>query len=496
MAQPYVYLRYRSSSHSQLAAFKSIDRQVSQIGSDFGSDAGLSVSPIIVEYSRIIHWENDLYAMDEENIWKYDVEASGSWGVLHTFATPNTTNSAARTRRLGLTPCSIDGAPLLVCGYGSSGGNETCKIVRITSSGVFEDAETDLTAGESHNVSLLEPVFNTPVAYRNNIVWTGRNDTYLYDLKGSSITITGAHPAGAAGQHPSLCVFRDKLFVLYASTVSCFVARLDGTTWTTVATLHSKGGSNNTVEKGVIFPFEDKLCTFSFGSNPDEMFAHSLEFAAGSTSSPTVVDNSVAVFAGDFGGNTDTNTTRVGPVGTKRAPQWFARQDLLTNGPSSPIYQLGFVVGSTQTEGASSIELYSWVPPDNALVFIDAGLDPIRYGRINNVDSTAGEYIWAGSGVLNASSPTLSVDGTNVDATYEIFGPSSTSGLINLRLLYDAEGEYVFTQGTIDTTDVGVLVGNDVTALSPGDIVTVSWAAAVDGIKLGDNPKVASYVFT
>ena len=94
------------------------------------------------------------------------------------------------------------------------------------------------------------------------------------------------------------------------------------------------------------------------------------------------------------------------------------------------------------------------------------------------------------------SNPNLSLnaDGITIDAEFEVSGPTGMSG-IALELYFNKEGELSDTRGTINSTTVGVLVGNTVTELTVGQRPSVNWAAVDDGIVTGDNPKVNARVF-
>ena len=119
MTQPFLYSRVASTPDSQMAVFKDIDRQVVQIGEDFGTDESIGSMPVTKRFNRCIHWQNDLYFIGRDRIWKYDVEANTGWQSFHIF---NTSYAAGHPHpnKLGFTPCSIDGSGVLVTGYGSS----------------------------------------------------------------------------------------------------------------------------------------------------------------------------------------------------------------------------------------------------------------------------------------------------------------------------------------------------------------------------------------
>jgi hypothetical protein len=169
------------------------------------------------------------------------------------------------------------------------------------------------------------------------------------------------------------------------------------------------------------------------------------------------------------------------------------RVDNLTNNGTAPIVE---AMVSTAGEG-NGIDLYRWQnTPNGNFVFIDGGLDAWRNTRQGTVDGSS-DRVWSGSGSLNASAPSLTVDGANIQVAFKVWGAGQSG--VNAQIIFDNDSDAIETVGSIAATDVGSVngAGDTVTGLTADGTteVTVTWEAALDGITTGDNPRVAVRVF-
>lgn len=490
MTQAYLYLRWRSTANSQMAAFKEVNRQLTQIGSDFGiKSPSTNVNIAKSVDNRLVNWEDDLYAVGVSGVWKYDVSTSGPWTLAHTFSNRNT-DPEAESWRMGLTVGSVDGIPNLYTAYPAVSAAAAIRLVTISSTGIFESSDITITGADYNNVA--QCAFQNPISYRNTISWVNEDSVVELDLQTKATSI--ANFSGPELEGGSLCVFRDKLFVLRSEGTVQRVRRKDGTTMTAVVTLSTAQGFPglaNTI-RPVMIPIDDKLICFFFldgNSGGIEGYeAAALIFSPGSTSSPIInrITNNVLPTSLSAIGGTDARNSRI-----------TARIDVISSGVANPLYELEFWTDGGTGEG-TSVDLYSYIPPSGTIIsLIDSGLDGDRFSTIFSLDGVAGINIWPGSGTLNVSPPDLSINGPNITATFKTFGgDASLNNTVALQLLFDKEGEHTLSVGTLSATSVGALQGvTTVTGISPGDTVTVTWNASLDGITNVDNPKVSGRIF-
>lgn len=517
MTQPYLYLRDRSSAHSQVAAFKEIDRQLIQIGSDFGSIN--TTDPIYPHDNRIVQWGNDLYAITEnEGVWKYDVANSGDWGLLIPWSTPNVSTSAHIYTKIGFTPCSINGSGVLVCGYPSSASAESWRFIKIFQDGTWSEGPSVSTANSDPSSDAARGF--SPISYRNNLVFAGRTRAYIYDLELDTFTQTNPYARNNTGrddwQHP-LCVFKDRVFTLAEDGNGVGLNVLNGAVWSDLTAQNSIGGglgagannvgagsgpgnyTSSNINRGCLMPYspdgedgETQMVALFLTRGADFTFDDAFDCCTlrPNASLTTYSQENTRSMLGGLGSR---------PYNNAQGTKFFIRRDLLTNGPAGePIYQLEVIdgQGANDNEGTSSIALYDFpIATTGVMTLVAGGLDARRYSHINNAQGTNGEFIWSGSGTTGISSPVLSLNGANIDAKFKLYG-ANTAGLA-IQILFDIEGEQTHNIGTIAATSSGTIVGKSVQGLTfvDGAEITISWAAAIDGVTIGDNPTVAARVY-
>ena len=165
--------------------------------------------------------------------------------------------------------------------------------------------------------------------------------------------------------------------------------------------------------------------------------------------------------------------------------------DNLTGSGVSPDVEL--MVGINDSAG--NVGLYRW---DNApfgnITFVENGLEGYKFSKINSI-AGGSERIWSGSGSLNISQPCLAINGPNIEAKFKVWG-SAQSG-VSAQLLFNPDRDPTMTLGTLVSSDVGTVVGDTLEGLVADNVteITLVWAAALDGVLTGDNPRVALRVF-
>jgi hypothetical protein len=475
-----------------MAVFKDIDRQLVQVGDDFGTSESNVGTAWYPSTNRIVHWQNDLYCVANEAIWKYDVANSGEWGVFHEFAVAGANSSASA---FGLTACSIDGVPVLVTAYGR--GTSIGRFVSISTSGTVTESSDKTFQGSTFDGTRL--VCFSPISYRNTLTFMTRVNSMsiqIYDLKTEALTFTGT-PAGIGNYTSNLCIFNDKVFWAAGNTdTRAHLWRVDGNTNTDLGFIDDAFPTHDT--------FSSLVGNFSLASVTGSMYAAwSLSAPPGPPSNNAPDSAAVQIFINPIDNSIASVVDRTATVPTElQYPGSLMVTDgsilgrvdnISNNGLANATYE--YDVATTTAEGTQR-RLYTWNGDmDTTWTFIDISLDARRYDWNIQVNGSTVERIWSGSGTLNASEPVLSISGPNILAKFKVWGASQTG--VSAKVLFDKEGGLCQSPGTIASTDVGSLNGNTVEGLTADGVteVTVAWEASLDGISTGDNPKVAIRVF-
>lgn len=483
MTQAFLHMRHKSSTHSQVAVFKEIDMQLIQVGVDFGVDEdNTNSSPV---FNRILHWENDLYAINDEYIYRYDVQAnSGTWETFYTWAA---TSSAVNNYRGGLTPCSINGSGVLITGY--AGGFDDYKLVKIDKD--LNITEYINTGGISAWGTAGAAFMAGAISYRNSIIFWNRTQSnpvaQSYDIETNTFT-TITLPWNVHSPHNQMCVFNDRVYIVVPkNSERMYLWRLDGGAFTDLGAVSVGNGPNEGSSDeggGALIESDGKLFALYCNRGSFSWSASELNI-----NSDGGLDSWADVTSVIIPASLTAKSTSTGSLGV-------IRTDCVSD-PTSPIYE--FLVYSTVAEG-QSVDLYRWSNhPSGEMSFINAGLDSSRYSSINTNNGTGGGRVWSGSGVINVSQPDLSLNlnGLDIDANFILYGPSPSLGGVSLELYFDKEGEITSTRGTISSTTHGSIVANRVTGLTADNLteITVGWGAVTDGIQIGDNPTLAAKVF-
>jgi len=488
MTQPYLLMRHRSFGQVlPMAVFKSVDQQLIQIGTDFGASenysrgAGGGIQSSST--NRVINWQNDLYAFGQQIIWKYDTAASGDWGVFYVPGSPNAQDSIA----IGLVAASLDGEPILICGYGT--GDSTGRFVTIDKDGVINES-VNKTYNSTHWSAANEifASFFSPISWRNTILFVGRRSPsifiYSYDL--ASEILSGSTDVGTFGNSVSnITILNDTPYVLSNITgpTRRTFARIDGVFPTTIAVIKTHTTAVSSFD--CIVPVTGCLYAawYNRDGTPGGMEAHQCIFNPDGT-----VDQVVDVTS------TLPTDLRLGGGGfVDNSLDVYARVDVVSN-DGRPVATYEFEVSTSNAEGATR-RLYSWDGDMNSQwSLVSAGVD-VNLDYVCQSNGSVGERIWSGSGTLNASGPILTTVGTNIHAKFTVYGASQTG--VKAEIIFDREGEITNSVGTLISADVGVINGNVLEQLTADGVteITLVWAAAADGLAIGDNPKVAIRVF-
>ena len=489
MTQPYLTIRHHTVGGAQLAVFKELNRQLIQVGEDFGVgesyNRGFGTNPT-PSTNRVVNWQNDLYAIAEQKIWKYDVANSGSWGVFYTPSSPAGPTSFA----VGFTAASLDAEPILICGYSTS--DDTGRFITVDATGLIKEsadktfrANTFLPGSEPTSV----PAY-APVSWRNEILFVSKSSSgYTINSYNLSTEVLNVSAIQNPEAHSNICIFEDKPFCISnnnSSLITHSLYRIDGATPTDVGTIPGLTASfSNAIEVLVSVTG----CLFA-------VVWHDESAITGWWTAEQLLMNSDGTL------NSTINRDSILPAEIKsggagiddRESHIYPRVDTITNnGREVPTYEFDVVL--SQNEGATR-SLYYWNGDMNtAWSFVNAGMDVGNFDYVVQTNGSCGERVWSGSGTLNASGPSLSVVGTNILAAFKVYGASQTG--VSAELLYDKQGELTNSIGTLVSVDVGVVNGNVIEGLTADGAteVTVVWAASVDGISIGDNPKVAIRVF-
>lgn len=485
MTQPYLYLRNRSSTLPQAAAFKEINRQLIQIGADFGESD--NASSFMRAENKIIHWSNSLLAINATGIWQYDISTEGPWTVMHSFA--NFHGSALLSNTAGFCPCSIDGSGVLVTAYPDASDVDGFRVVKIDKDlNVVEGPAVVGSFGFGFNSD--QNHWKGMTSYRNRLLWQIRSEGALhsYDLKTDSLTEISLpnYVSSATPGVSQITIINDKPFLIHQGPTSDITTwRIDGTIATEIG---SWGFDHSANEAGcyALTSISGDLYLFGRIESTDKWTLRRMNLDSNG--------NFVSTEDLDYLLSTQITDQTLGALSANDFAMW--RIDQVTNGPENPIYELEIAPAN---DGAR--QLYTWNNAplgsgDSGWTFHGSTMTAKQFSWIDSTNGSSSPFVWPGSGVLNASQPNLSInaDGLTIDAEFEIYGPVGESG-ISLELYFDKEGELDSTMGSLNSATTGTLNGDVVEGLIVGDVVSVNWNAVGDGIVNGDNPKIHARVF-
>ncbi len=493
MVQPYLYMRANSTAHAQVAVFKEINMQLVQVGSDFGTvERTVSNGYQTAGDDRVIHWENDLYCVNGNTIYKYDVANSGDWDVFYTYAAPD----GVTHHRMGLVACSINGSGLLCTAFSTNASNQF-RVVKI-------DKDLNVVEGPvqtrdySPFGSTSFKTFSNPTSYRNNLVWhdgffNANNGSAIcvYDLETDSL-VQPTQGLQINGPKSQLVIHQDKIFGIFTWNSSGDVWslwRVDGSVMLRIHDFVDNVGNGG--------DFGAQGGGSAFIALDGKLYAIFITAATATQTDGTWVMKEITVDSNNnFVSTVDVSSklpSSLTSTTNRREQNALFRMDNLTKFGVNPDVEL--LVGGGQVSEGVSRGLYRWEnAPSGNIVFVDNGLDAWRFTHVSKIGGDSAS-IWSGSGTINASQPCLNLQGTNITAKFKVWGASQTG--VSAQLLFATESDPTMTEGTLDGTDAGSLNGNIVEGLTADGTteVTVSWAAAFDGVLTGDNPKVSIRVF-
>jgi hypothetical protein len=488
MSQPFLYMRNASQTLPDCAVFIDLDGQLVQVGADFGvseDDTTLAQKT----FNRVIHWKNDLYAINNKTIFKYDVAfGSGTWEVFYTFANPSVL--AKTTYTMGFVPCSIDGSGVLCTAYPTNDTpDDTFRVVKIDKDmNVTEGPAINAVFGTTHEFDDVDVShFIAPLSWRNNLIWRTATDASapdhidVYDLKTDMYTKSIIADNSSTSNTSQFVILRDKVYGIEREITSSDVQlnRLEGASFidsgeiTTDNYIYAEGGG------GGMVVINDKIYVLMLTAGAPSQY-RLFELTINVAGNISLVTNISSLLPSSITSLTSTN-------GTTRF-----RVDNTTNGPENPIYHVEIANGTN-----AGISLYEWIDaPSGDIVFIASRMTAQEFSHIQATDGSSGPFIWSGSGTFNVSQPclSLSLDALAMNMDVNIYGSPGATG-ISLEFYFDKQGEFDSTRATISSTSVGVLNSNTVEGLIVGDMVSVRWEAVTDGIVTGDNPKIHGRVF-
>jgi len=489
MTQPFLYIRNKSTTHSAMAVFKDIDGTLVQVGTDFGtgeSTAGdTSWNPSI---NRVIHWQNDIYAVGNQKIWKYDVANSGDWDVFYSFASYG---GSLNAHAMGLHPSSINGVPVLVTMYPDT--TTLIRAVYIDTDGVVTEGAAQ--AGGNISLSVANGGWRDCVSFGNKLYWTSRHlsgpftriNAWEIDLATDTAQLVGY--IGTTQHASNLCVLNSKVFAIGVGPSNIMhLYRIDGNSVTDLGSIQNSRRSSTSNYQSSLVAVTGCL----YATYPDQSLSNSIE---GLWATQIILDEYNNISQKIDRPGTIPDDLYDGGAYADYNSRVFPRIDNISNnGRAVPTYE--FDVTANGFYDVTPRRLYTWNGDmDTQWTFILSRMDAARYSYITQVCGSTVERVWSGSGTLNAEAPTLELAGTNINATFKVYGAGQSG--VKAELIFDKEGEVCNTVGTLDGTSIGSLSGNIVTGLVADGTteVAISWAAAVDGIATGDNPKVAIRVF-
>lgn len=496
--QPYLIMRHKSSDHSQVAVFKDYNKQLVQVGDDFSTIEYNITRNHNFEQGRVIHWHNALYAVAYDRIWKY-VNESGDWNPIYQF--PNFSSSYANVH-LGLYPILVSGnIPLLICSYTRSDGDIHFVKIHTGADGqdaIWQSQEYDFTVGVGS-----ETCMRSAVTWRDNLC-------FLFDsLPQSALTLIIYNPTienlietnvidgDSAVYGGDLIVRNNRLYLAaYSPGFSNKTLKL----WRIIAaTTHSElydYDNSNTENLGInvhaarAWVLNDAIYILGYISAPSYTWKLYKTVLTDADTIDSVTDLTSAVLPSKFRAG---GTEAAAGVASNNTTHWTRKMDNVSNnGVGAPTIYLQYTRGAA----GDSRELYQFIDDSTPLSLIDAGEDGQRYTECDDICG-GGHRIWPGSGVLNISAPTLTMNGPDVEIGFRLFGNNE---YVAVGFSYNLGSDSISNHCTLKYTSHGSISGlNDefIKSVQADNttLYTVTWDAASDGLEAGYNPRVGGRIF-
>lgn len=496
--QPYLTMLNKSSSTSELSVFQDFNGQLVRIGEPFGTIEYTVPISIYrnISAGKVIHWQNALYAVGYDRIWKYTIE-SGIWNPVYQFIS----QSASNRTSLGLWPLLDNNVPILVTAYTRNASNN-CTIVEFNSD--YTATEYPFTRGATFTTAYR---WRDPTIVNNKLYWIQHGNgascpVYEWDISAKTLTNAGLQITDEIGLQggygPSLFVKHNNIYLysyrytpVEARNFPSVWKRLGSTSYKTIFTFpYERTSVSNESQNTTAFPYGEYVYFIDNINTPEitwKMYALKIE------EDDTVSefhDVTTQVFPSEF-------LTGGRKAGIYYYTLWNRKYDNLSNGGSGlPTVYLEYrdTLAVGQNNEYESCAIYRFNGSGDVMTLIGARPEFINYSSNTDIDGTSCR-IWGGSGTLNVSLPKIINNGPNIDISFTVYGNNESN--IAVGFLNSIPAEKVNNLCTLENPSHGSLSGNyiiDITADNTTEY-TVTWKAQEDGVSNSNSPRLAGYVF-
>lgn len=493
MVAPFISLNFQVSGSPQIVRYAGTN--ASTVGNTFGSLDVFGTAPSgtlnlpLMPRGRVIRFGGlNTYLATVGNAIFRSTDGGTTWTSVLTLPSINTANH----RKSGFAVVYLNGLPAVCMIYQSTSTTETRGAfsfdgVTWTTQGPFTTVGNGATANVGFNDTLV--MGSTMVVALGS--GPAGTDVVIFYTPGSNNQVA-VTPAGIGNSNvsPAICVFNNRLFVLYVRTASTnlTLGEIVGQQAVVIDLIESSSfGLGMSGSACTLFVDGANMYAISLGSNGTSNTGFKVwQFTAAltrteitSTVLPTVLRSAFPSFGGNF-------STRC-----------LAIVDGVTSPGSSPTIYLMFSASSN-----SIWALYRWNGNATEISLISQGGSTLQ--SIPFFDNVTGTYFVSDS--VFPSTAGISVEITNriftatgVRLSFKIYG-TSAGGAVSFRVYVGDEfAEYPTIAGTLTDPSVGAISGGNIntglTADNGATTYLVTWAAQTDGFSTNEQFRLIGDAF-
>jgi hypothetical protein len=466
---------------------------MTRLGNSLGADESLKTLTTRCSFrGRIVQYQNTVYVLYNRSIRK--MESDGTWTTVVSLSSwYASTGQVDTTATMHLV--QIDGDYFLACIYPSS-----ASVASTTSyvMGAKYNLQTGVTSYTATNTALVgsggaganPSAFgcSESIEFNGSIYWSlvsgAGNAIVVYSVASNSISSTNTSlPVGSSGTGPtiSMCIYNNELWMLaYTSgTVALVLYKLIGTTF--VSQVASITGGTVAWSTGVSKPL-----LFTDGTN---LYAFALR-ATGAwnafqiTSSLAVTDITSSVLSTFTGQDLDSKFRVI--IDQHQTP-------------SNPEIILMFSGDVTAT---GPISFYRWNGASSTPTFIGSAGSSHYTLSVGNPLNGGGELMYT------LGEPHIQIEGSleetstpgNTRISFRIYESSQfpAGTPVHVKMFFDSDGEVASTPCRLTNPQPSGSMFDSYTVYgivaTSGQLYTVDWRAAADGISDGDGALLVAQV--
>ncbi len=447
------------------------------VGDPFGVGALESPSNNVTRaVNRVIQFGNNLFAWQDDRVFRIASPYTGAWVTEHTQLNPNITYIKS-----DLHVVNVGGLPTLMGLYRSSlSGGADISVVESTDGLTW--SESSLTTSSGANTSC-----GRSIQFRNEIFWqVNRAVVFRYDPNALSTATTTGTTAGWHANNVDFCVYKNRLFAIADATgttgSSTRIYEIVGNAWQDRGALP---GTNHGFGAGTLNNRGDALwqdgtnmyaILFDFGHSN----GHAIYQISGSTTPGSALTRT------DISGATVPTSLASGGAFAFANSQWGAFTDNDTN-PASPTT---YLFQMTTDNPTNAWFMWEWNGPSSLLTGPTVGPTNVRLAMPQNGCIGGGNQIFTEGELDVRVENTVSILGGE-QISFRAYGDVGPTDKI-IDFFYGVEEGIPTAQCTLTgAVTGGVATRNnnqveDVQADDGATLYTAIWDTPTDGINPGD----------